>query len=225
MRKTRILICSLLAVFLLSVTGCGKADIEAITSTAEGFLFSLSKADSEALSDYCNEALISQFGLESLSASYNEESFLTGLGLSKDKLSPETQASVTEYFEYYTDNLVQGYDIVEVTKKDGIGKVTATITTYDDQTLNGLSPAEDFNTSLITLVDEYQNTNKDELSSVYIKAGPEAMLIMLYDAVLPDIMKLMKDYYDAAKSTDITIILTIENMEDTWLVTDVNVAE
>ena len=222
MKRTKFLALTLVTCLLFALVGCGKSNVPVITETAETFLQAMDNADMTIISEKCDSTVLSNLGLEMLDPEYNETDFYTGLGIDKSVLCEDAQASVTAFCEYFSENLVKGYSINEVTEEDGVGYVKATLTTYTDESLADLS-GDDFNTQLTNLMTKYQEDNLNALMDIYTNEGENAMLIKIFDDLMPDIMDLMKGNFDSFVAEDVEITLELEEVDGNWMVTGAKV--
>lgn len=224
MKKSKLLVLTLITALLLAFTGCGANNIPAITETAETFLQAADDADMDKIRETCTESAIAQMGLKPLDATYNADSYFAGMGLDKSSFTEDAQNAVAEYGKYYADTLIQGYSIGEVTEKNGVGSVTATITTYSKETLQELV-GDDFKAALTTLINEYTDENLNDLSSIYLNEGEEAMTIKIFNDIMTDIMKTLKQTLDGLETVETTVTLTVEKVDGNWMVTGATVVE
>lgn len=224
MRKTKFLTLALITCLLLTFVGCGQSNVPEITKTAETFLKAAADADYETVSVNCTETALSEMGLEPLDPAYNSDGFFEGLALDKSAFGEAAIASVDDFGKYYSEALIQNYSIIDVTEKDGVGSVTATITTYSAETLSALS-GEDFQSELTTLLTDYQNENLNDLSAIYLNEGEDAMMIKIFDDLMPDIMDIMRNLLDGFTTEEVKLTLIVEKVDEKWIVTGATVLE
>lgn len=218
MKKSKLLVLTLVTSLLFAFTSCG-SNTAAIEETAVTFLKAAADADIDTVSSLCTEDVLSDMGLITLDVEINENDFYEGLGIDKSILNEEAQKSVTDFCVYFANNIVQGYSIDEVTEEDGIGIVTGSIRTYSDEALDSLT-GNDFQTDLTALMTSYQEEHLEELQSTYLNEGEDAMMIELFNGLLPEVMNMMKTNFDEFTSQDIDFYLEIENVDDKWTVTE-----
>lgn len=224
MKRTKLITLAVISCLFGAVTGCGQSDVKNITTTAETFLQASANCDIETASSVCQSTVFSDIGLDALSTDYVENVIYTNMQIEKDALSENSQNTVTDFATYYADNLIQGFSITDASVTDNIGQVNATITTYSMDALSSLS-SETFKTDLTNLMTQYETEKKSDLISINLNEGQEAMINKIFDDLMPDIMALMKQSYSSYTPEDVSIILTLEKSEDTWIITKASFAE
>ena len=219
MKKIKILTITLITCLMLSFVGCGKSNVPANTEAAEVFMEAMDEADIDTISENCTEKAFKSLGLKALDPSRNSDDFFRGMGMEKELFSEDALATVDEYGKYYSEALISDYTINEVTEEDNEGYVNITVATYDLQALKE-ELTEHFKTKLEPLVTAYTEENADELAAIYLENGEEAMVVHMFNNLMNDIMDLQKELIDNIETEDVTFILTLENIDDEWLVTD-----
>ena len=223
MKKFYLYTITLLIGACLSLTGCG-SDKKEILTTTETFLQSAMDCDVETVSKYCNETVLTNLGLKSISPEYAETVIYESMQVDKNALSEASQMAVSEFCTYYSNNIIQNFTVGEVTLEDGIGSVNATVTTYSQDALLALS-GDEFQTELSSLMTTYQEEHMDELISVNINEGNEAMMNKLFDDLMPEIMGIMKKSYDSYTPEDVNITFTLEKQNDIWMITNATLVQ
>lgn len=219
MKKTKLYILFLSVCLIFTMTGCSSSDKREITETVEAFLGAAENTDYDTVSDYCSENVLSSMGLTALNIADSENHYYEHQEIDRTILSEETQKAVTDYYTFFAQNLIQDYSITEVTYQDGIGTVNATITTFSREATDYMA-SEAFRTELSDLMNSYQTEHLEELSSIYMKDGEEAMQQAFYNAIIPLIMEKYKSNYDNYESDILSIVLNVEKVNDTWKITD-----
>ena len=224
MKKTKIYLLLSLIYLTFLITGCGNSAKNEIRQTADAFLNAAENADYTTLSTYCPDTILSSIGLSGLNFTHTETHYYEHLEIDKSTLSKETQNSVSEYSKSFADNLIQNYTITEVTNNNGIGSVNATITSYSQEAKDYIS-GETFREELSSLMTTYQTEHLEELSSIYMTNGEEAMQQAFYDAAIPLIMDKYKSALNQFEPQEIPIVLIIEKENDLWKITDAYLVE
>ena len=219
MKKTKLYILFLSACLIFTITGCSSSDKKEITETAEVFLSAAQNADYNTVTGYCSEEVLSSMGLTALNVTNSENHYYEHQEIDKTLLSEETQKAVTDYYTFFAQNLIQDYSITETTCEDDIGTVNATITTFSREATNYMG-SDEFRTELSDLMNSYQTEHLEELSSIYMKDGEDAMQQAFYNAVIPLIMEKYKSNYDSYEADMISIVLNVEKIDDVWKITD-----
>lgn len=219
MKKTKLYILALSVCLIFALTGCGNSTKTEITETAEAFLTAAQNADYATVSTYCSDEVLSSMGLDSLNISHAENHYYEHLDIDKSTLSEETRKTVSEYYNFFADNLIQDYSITETTYTDGTGTVNATITTYSKEATDYMA-SDAFSTELTELMTTYQNEHLNELSSIYMKNGEEAMQQAFYDAVIPLIMDSYQTNYNRFGVEELDIVLVLKKENDLWKIID-----
>lgn len=219
MKKNKLYSLTLITGLCLSFIGCGKSNVPAITETAVIFMEAMEEADMDNITTLCTEAAFDSLKLKYLDSSYQVNDFFRGMGVDKELFSEEALEATQNYFDYYVDALIKNYTINSVTEKNTVGHVNVTVTTYDRQTLKN-----DINQHLTTefesLIEQYTDEHIDELSAIYLENGEIAMTIKILDALMDEFMDILKNLIDTAETTDVTIVLTVEKIDNEWLVTN-----
>ena len=170
MKKINLLLPALLMCMLLICTGCNNAKLTEIENSATAFLQAADEGNYESVMEHCTEDALVQMNLLSLDPVYSSNSFFLGTGFDRLAFSQKAVTATEEYGKYLADALIQGYTIHEVSEKNDVGYVTATITTFAFDTSQPFT-STDFNDKLTTLMTDYTNANMEELSAaVYDKA-------------------------------------------------------
>ena len=84
---------------------------------------------------------------------------------------------------------------------------------------------DDFQTELSNLMTTYQEEHMDELISININDGNEAMMNKLFDDLMPEIMGIMKKSYDSYTPEDVNITFTLEKQNDIWMITNATLGQ
>ena len=133
-------------------------------------------------------------------------------------MSEESQKAVLDFCTYYSNNIIQNYTLGDATVENETGTVNATVTTYSHDALSALS-SDSFKTELSTLMTNYQEEHMEELISINLNEGNEAMINKVFDDLMPEIMAAMKKSYDSYSPEELNLVLTLEKQNDTWLIT------
>jgi hypothetical protein len=201
----------------LTFTGCG-SDKKEILTTTETFLQAAMNCDMETLSKQCNETVLTDLGLNAISTEFTENIIYENIQVDKNALSEESQKAVLDFCTYYSNNIIQNYTLGDATVENETGTVNATVTTYSHDALSALS-SDSFKTELSTLMTNYQEEHMEELISINLNEGNEAMINKVFDDLMPEIMAAMKKSYDSYSPEELNLILTLEKQNDTWLIT------
>ena len=59
----------------------------------------------------------------------------------------------------------------------------------------------------------------EELISINLNEGNDAMINKVFDDLMPEIMAAMKKSYDSYSPEELNLVLTLEKQNDTWLIT------
>ena len=100
----------------------------------------------------------------------------------------------------------------------------ATLSTYSRESIATLS-GEEFHNEIIALMQTYQQEHMRELISIKVNNGEEAMMIKIFNDLMPDIMTLMKNKLDSFSYSDVNIVLFIEDTGDGFRVTGAGITE
>ena len=223
MKKFRLYTLALLTGLCLTFTGCGSEKKE-VLNTTETFLQAAMDCDVETVTKYCNETVLTTLGLNSISPAFAETTIYETMQVDKTALSEASQLAVSEFCTYYSSNIIQNFTVGEVTCEDGIGTVNATVTTYSKDALLALS-GDDFQKELSSLMTAYQEEHMDELISININDGNDAMMNKLFDDLMPEIMEIMKKSYDSYTPEDVNITFTLEKQNDIWMITNATLVQ
>lgn len=214
MRKYKLYTLSLITCLGLLFGGCG-SDKDSVSDTADTFLQAAMDCDLETVSQYCAENVLTDIGLNALSPEYAESIIYTNLQIEKDSLSETSKQAVSEFCNYYSGQIIQNYTLGEITVENNIATLNATVTTHN---LDSIS-TDAFHEDLNQLMTKYQDEHMEELISVNLTDGNDAMMNKLFDDLMPDIMAVMKKSYDSYPSEEVTIEFTFEKTDDKWLIT------
>ena len=217
MKKFYLYTLTLLIGLCLSFTGCG-ADKKEILDTSETFLQAAMNCDMETLSKQCNETVLTDLGLNAISTEFTENIIYENIQVDKNALSGESQKAVLDFCTYYSNNIIQNYTLGDATVENETGTVNATVTTYSHDALSALS-SDSFKTELSNLMTNYQEEHMEELISINLNEGNEAMMNKVFDDLMPEIMAAMKKSYDSYSPEELNLVLTLEKQNDTWLIT------
>ena len=217
MKKFYLYTLTLLIGLCLSFTGCG-SDKKEILTTTETFLQAAMNCDMETLSKQCNETVLTDLGLNAISTEFTENIIYENIQVDKNALSEESQKAVLDFCTYYSNNIIQNYTLGDATVENETGTVNATVTTYSHDALSALS-SDSFKTELSTLMTNYQEEHMEELISINLNEGNEAMMNKVFDDLMPEIMAAMKKSYDSYSPEELNLVLTLEKQNDTWLIT------
>ena len=217
MKKFYLYTLTLLIGACLSLTGCG-SDKKEILDTTETFLQAAMNCDMETLSKQCNETVLTDLGLNAISTEFTENIIYENIQVDKNALSEESQKAVLDFCTYYSNNIIQNYTLGDATVENETGTVNATVTTYSHDALSALS-SDSFKTELSTLMTNYQEEHMEELISINLNEGNEAMMNKVFDDLMPEIMAAMKKSYDSYSPEELNLVLTLEKQNDTWLIT------
>ena len=217
MKKFYLYTLTLLIGLCLSFTGCG-SDKNEILDTTETFLQAAMDCDMETLSKQCNETVLTDLGLNAISTEFTENIIYENIQVDKNALSEESQKAVLDFCTYYSNNIIQNYTLGDAAVENETGTVNATVTTYSHDALSALS-SDSFKTELSTLMTNYQEEHMEELISINLNEGNDAMINKVFDDLMPEIMAAMKKSYDSYSPEELNLILTLEKQNDTWLIT------
>ena len=199
---------------LLILTGCNN-DKKDVTAAAEGFLTALVNNDREAASQYATEEFMKGDVMKMIDPQYLSDSFYEAMGVSKDEIDEEAQKVVDEYVNQIVEKAYKDYEIQDVKVQDEKAAVTVRITLgYDPEASNMIS--EDTK----ELISAYQTEHYDELISLYKDEGEKAMYRKLYSDLIPIVVGKMKEQLESGESAEEKTILSLEKIDKTWLVTD-----
>ena len=201
----------------LSFTGCG-SDKKEILTTTETFLQAAMNCDMETLSKQCNETVLTDLGLNAISTEFTENIIYEKIQVDKNGSSEESQKAVLDFCTYYSNNIIQNYTLGDAAVENETGTVNATVTTYSHDALSALS-SDSFKTELSTLMTNYQEEHMEELISINLNEGNDAMINKVFDDLMPEIMAAMKKSYDSYSPEELNLVLTLEKQNDTWLIT------
>lgn len=219
MRNFKLYTLTLVTVLCLFFSGCGKNDEKAVLETTNTFLQAAMDCDTETVTKYCSESVLTELGLNAIAPEVAENIIYENIQIDKNSLSEESQKSVNDFCTYYSNNIIQAFNVLDATVEDGIGTVNATLTTYNHDALSSLS-GDSFKEDLSTLISNYQEEHMDELISINLNEGNESMMNKVFDDLMPEIMAAMKKSYDSYSSEEVSITLTLEKTEDTWMITN-----
>lgn len=214
MKKNKLYTLPLITCLCLFFVGCG-SDKDIIYETAENVLQSAMACDVETVSSYCHENVLTDIGLNAISPEYAETIIYENIGIEKTSLSEESQKAISDFCSYYSGNIIQNYTLGEVTVEDTMATVIATVTTHS---LDSLS-SDTFQTDLNAMMENYQEEHMDELISINLNEGNEAMMNKVFDDLMPEIMAAMKKSYDSYTPENVNIEFTFEKTNDNWLIT------
>ena len=218
MIKNRLYTLALITCLCCSFIGCGKSDKNMVLETSDIFLQAAMDCDMETLSKQCNETVLTDLGLNAISTEFTENIIYENIQVDKNALSEESQKAVLDFCTYYSNNIIQNYTLGDATVENETGTVNATVTTYSHDALSALS-SDSFKTELSTLMTNYQEEHMEELISINLNEGNEAMMNKVFDDLMPEIMAAMKKSYDSYSPEELNLVLTLEKQNDTWLIT------
>ncbi len=214
MKKYKLYTLTLITCLCLSFVGCG-SDKDIVYETAENVLQSAMACDVATVSSYCHENVLTDIGLNAISPEYAETMIYENMGIEKVNLSEKSQQAVSDFCIYYSDKIIQDYTLGEVTLEDTMATVIATVTTHSFDSLS----SDTFQADLDAMMENYQEEHMDELISINLNEGNEAMMNKVFDDLMPDIMAAMKKSYDSSTPENVNIEFTFEKTNDTWLIT------
>lgn len=218
MIKNRLYTLALITCLCCSFIGCGKSDKNMVLETSDIFLQAAMDCDMETLSKQCNETVLTDLGLNAISTEFTENIIYENIQVDKNALSEESQKAVLDFCTYYSNNIIQNYTLGDATVENETGTVNATVTTYSHDALSALS-SDSFKTELSNLMTNYQEEHMEELISINLNEGNEAMMNKVFDDLMPEIMAAMKKSYDSYSPEELNLVLTLEKQNDTWLIT------
>ena len=218
MIKNRLYTLALITCLCCSFIGCGKSDKNMVLETSDIFLQAAMDCDMETLSKQCNETVLTDLGLNAISTEFTENIIYENIQVDKNALSAESQKAVLDFCTYYSNNIIQNYTLGDATVENETGTVNATVTTYSHDALSALS-SDSFKTELSTLMTNYQEEHMEELISINLNEGNDAMINKVFDDLMPEIMAAMKKSYDSYSPEELNLVLTLEKQNDTWLIT------
>lgn len=212
MRKLTTALLTILTVLIL--TGCGN-DNKAVTDAAEGFLTALVNNDKEAASQYATEEFMKSDAMKLMDPQYLSDSFYEAMGVSRDDIDEESQKEVDEYVNQIIEKAYKDYEILDVKVQEGKAAVTAKITLgYNPEAANMISD------DTKEMISAYQTEHYDELVSIYKGEGEKAMYKKLYSDLIPIVIGKMKEQLESGETAEEKTILSLEKIDKTWLVTD-----
>lgn len=214
MKKYKLYTLTLITCLCLFFAGCG-SDKDIVYETAENVLQSAMACDVATVSSYCRENVLTDIGLNAISPEYAETMIYENMGIEKVNLSEKSQQAVSDFCFYYSDKIIQDYTLGEVTVEDTMATVIATVTTHNFDSLS----SDTFQADLDAMMENYQEEHMDELISINLNEGNEAMMNKVFDDLMPDIMAAMKKNYDSSTPKNVNIEFTFEKTNDTWLIT------
>lgn len=218
MIKNRLYTLALITCLCCSFIGCGKSDKNMVLETSDIFLQAAMDCDMETLSKQCNETVLTDLGLNAISTEFTENIIYENIQVDKNALSEESQKAVLDFCTYYSNNIIQNYTLGDATVENETGTVNATVTTYSHDALSALS-SDSFKTELSNLMTNYQEEHMEELISINLNEGNEAMINKVFDDLMPEIMATMKKSYNSYSPEELNLVLTLEKQNDTWLIT------
>lgn len=218
MKKHKLYTSLIMTVLCLLFTSCGLSEKTAVLETTETFLQAAKDCNMETVSSHCNETVLTSLGINAISTEFTENVIYENMQIDKTVLSEESQKAVLDFCTYYSNNIIQNYTIGDATAENGIGTVNVTITTYSHDALSALS-SDNFKSELSSLMTNYQEEHMEELITINLNDGNEAMINKVFDDLMPKIMVAMKKSYDSYPPEEVNLVLTLEKQNDTWLVT------
>ena len=214
MKKKNLYTLTLVTGLCLLFSGC-VSDKDKVSETCENVLQSAMACDVQTVSSYCYENVLTDIGLNAISPEYAETIIYENMGIEKSSLSETSQQAVRDFCLYYSDNIIQNYTLDEVTVEENTATVITTVTTHNSESISTVSFQEDLN----TLMETYQEEHMDELISINLNEGNDAMMTKVFDDLMPDIMTAMKNSYDSYSPENVIIEFTFEKIEGEWLIT------
>ena len=201
------------AVFLL--TGCGSADRQAVTETTENFLQALADSDLDAAGEYATQELLESEEMKLLNKSNLEDSFYRSIKVDRESLDEEAQKAVAEYVGAVVDRAYVGYEVGDVKiQKDEASVTTQVRLGFDPDARSNLAE------TLQDDIDAYRSENYEELVSIYVEEGEQALYNKIYNDLIPiAVSKMREDLENSEEKTESTI-LTLRKTDGTWKVTE-----
>lgn len=219
-------ICLLLSLTLalmmsLALTGCGD-ETAPVKEAADGCLAAMADGDMEKAKEFCDEDVFKTGSLSSFSEFESiTDSLAESAGIKADDLSDEAKDSIEKFKDDFLDQLIDSYEIGDVTMNDdGTATVNAKVTYgYDIDKMQKI----DFNKmdDAEKIIQKYMTDHQSELLSIYQSEGQTKAMAKMINDVLPDLMDMLADKIntEAAGTTDEDTVLTLEQKDDKWLVT------
>ena len=210
---------------LIPLTGCGGADnTEDIKAAADGFMSAMQAGDIEKAKEYADPALFEENGsLNSFAKLENiDEEFASAMGMDADQLSDTAKTSVQGFVDNLLKNMIKSYEIGDVTEEEGVGKVNVSTTFgFDPDKMQDV----DINGEIEEMATKYMTDNMTELMEIYNNDGQQAMMKKVIDDLLDDILDKYTDAVMATGEVSQDSVMTVENKDGKWLVTEEKVTE
>ncbi len=209
----------IISMMTLCLTGCGDSgETDQIRNTADGLMSALQSWEVDKISEYVKEDMLATDGdlefvgvIDGLSAD-----FMDSLGVAEEDLSDEAMAAINDFRDTLSAQLIESYDLGEITAEDGKGIVECSITFgYDRNSLFDVGESLDVQ----TLTTDYAQEHIAELTDIYNSQGEEALQKELMNGVVPIIMTSMKDFVLSSGEKREDFHLIAENLEGKWMIT------
>ncbi len=210
---------------LIPLTGCGKDNTADIKAAADGFMSAMQAGDIEAAKEYCDPALFEEGGaLSSYSQLENiDTQFAAALGVDANTLSDKAKTELQEFVDKLLQSMVKSYEIGNVTEpEEGVGKAElSAVFGFDPEKAKDV----DINSEMEQMMNDYMASNMAALTELYASGGQQAITNKVVDDLLGDILDKYVDAVLATGEMTQDTVLTIENKDGKWLVTDEDVTQ
>lgn len=209
----------IVSMMALCLTGCGgSGETDQIRNTADGLMSALQSWDVDRVSDYVTEDMLGTDGdlefvevIDGLSGD-----LIDSLGVEEEDLSEETLAAINDFRDTLSAQLIESYDLGEITIEDGKGIAECSITFgYDRDSLFDVGESVDVQ----TLTTDYAQEHIAELTDIYNSQGEEALKKELLNGVVPVILTSMKDFILSSGESCEVFHLVAENFDGKWMIT------
>ena len=226
MRKVVILLSA--GILALLLAGCGSQQTantnydENIKTTAESFLNAMQDGDLAEMYSFADyEAVSGDKDIIGYTAIDRVEGQLAeALGMTYEDFDSEIYSDdQLEVKEAFLDGLLNSYELGEISETDGVGTVNVKITAaFDVEKAKEI----DMSDKIAELVDFYDDTLTEDLADLRATEGDFAANSRMFDQMSGPVLIWFTAKAFATGETVRDLVLTVENTDEGWLVTDIS---
>lgn len=217
-RKFSVIMIGILLIFLMA--GCGaapSANTAKISEAAEGLLTALEEGEPAEIYGFCTDDMPVENVKGYQYVDELESTIQTALEAEDDYDSENYSNAQLQLKSTFDDQIITSYELGDITEENGTGKVRASVTYGFD-----LDKLEDIDVNAIIADSEakYEADHQAELDFIRRSEGDTAVGNALMDGISEEVLALYSEQALATGEVTRDVLLTVENTEDGWKVSD-----
>ncbi len=236
MKKYLYLMITIIVGAVILFSGCGNKDgkettienslgsEDKIVAVVDGFFTTMQSGDFSKMTEYCTEDVLASQQLdvftdeEALESALFERFGFARTGLTLDDLNNEAKEAIVNAGITRMSNLINSYEISDVSVNRKTAEVTGTVT-YGYDTEYDID-VEGF---IAEYRDSFSTDQVKEYANIYANEGEDAMKKKMVNDMLPGLMEKYSSSLQVTEGATNTLHATVEKIDGKWLITALNI--